>query len=201
MLTRELLCHHLCLVGDLQSCFSDIPMALVSVQRCLGCWELLWGWMEKKRVGFPGRAWGGGEWNERRKRNGEAERLGGSSRCRAAGPWPSPEPVSSCPGSERWWEPFGLSLMSLEKRPGIWERGKLAFLLGLLHVPGLGGDAENWRWVSPEQGALREGMPRSVSSGEEVKQGRGKQIWRCFILVLCDPTSPWRSSRLQTSLL
>uniref|UniRef100_A0A8B9UZE2 Uncharacterized protein n=1 Tax=Anas zonorhyncha TaxID=75864 RepID=A0A8B9UZE2_9AVES len=53
--------------------------------------------MEKERVGFPCRARGGGEPHKRRKRKGEAERSGGSSRCCAAGPWPSPEPVSSCP--------------------------------------------------------------------------------------------------------
>lgn len=85
--------------GSSRHLSSVVIKGLVSAQACSSCWELLWSWMEKERVGFPCRARGGGEPHKRRKRKGEAERSGGSSRCCAAGPWPSPEPVSSCPGS------------------------------------------------------------------------------------------------------
>ena len=97
--------------------------------------------MEKERVGCPGRAQGGGEQNKRRKRKREAERQGGSSRCHAAGPWPSPEPVSSCPSSLLLWfravvgALWLVSLMVLEERPGVWERVKACFPAGLVACP------------------------------------------------------------------
>lgn len=101
-LTQDLLCHHVCLMGDLQYCFWEITLALPSGQRGSGSWELLWGWMEKERVGLPGRGRGGGSHTRGGNERGRWA-PGGSSCCQAAGSWPSPEPGSSCPGSSLLW--------------------------------------------------------------------------------------------------
>lgn len=94
-------------------------------------------------MGFPGRAQRGG--SDTRGGNERGRRVPGGSRwCHAAGSWPSPEPVSSCPGSSLLWLSGGGSPLACPWwRNWAFGRGQwLAFLLGLEHVPCFSGDAE-----------------------------------------------------------